>query len=115
MSFAQKSLYEISVVAKLEGVEEKAFIDVFLEVLDSNDNCPQLKNLPDGFQLKLKSNKLSAEIYKVMAEDADIGINAQLSYKLIGINGSDSYFSIDPQSGSVGFRVQFNDLIFLFS
>ncbi|KAI6191302.1 hypothetical protein M3Y97_00213900 [Aphelenchoides bicaudatus] len=101
MSYTQKSLYEISIVAKLEGVEEKAFIDVFLEVLSANNNCPQFKNLPDGFQLKLTSNKPNAEIYKVTAEDADTGLNAQLSYKLVGMNGSDAYFAVDPLTGSL--------------
>jgi hypothetical protein len=106
-------LYEISVVAKLEGVEEKAFVDVFVEILDSNNNCPVFKSLPNGYQLKLKTKSVGTEVYKVYAEDADIGENGQVTYKLIGVNGSDSYFSIDPLKGNVS-RICYDYFIVLF-
>jgi hypothetical protein len=96
-----KSSYELSVVAKLEGVEEKGFVDVIIEVMGSNSNCPQFQNLPENFRIKLKSRKGNVEIAKLRAEDSDEGSNAQITYKLISINGSDSHFSIDPLTGSV--------------
>lgn len=101
LDHSQKSLYELSIVAKLEGVEEKAFIDVFIEILDSNNNCPTFKDLPNEYQVKLKSKSAGTEAYKFHAEDLDSAENAQLTYKLIALNGTDSHFSIDPLSGSV--------------
>lgn len=110
LNYADKSLYEISVVAKLEGVEEKAFLDVFIDVLDSNNNCPVFKELPEGFQVKVKTKSAGTEVYKVQAEDLDNAENAQVSYKLIGIN--DTHFSVDPLSGNVSLFGGFGDFYF---
>lgn len=110
---SQKARYEISVVAKLEGIEEKAFLDVFVDVLDANDNCPQFKNLPDSFQVRLKSKKANTEVYRITTEDADSGKNAQVSYKLIGVNSSDVFFSIDPWTGSVSSPYTYRSSMFV--
>ncbi|KAI6227030.1 hypothetical protein M3Y95_00683900 [Aphelenchoides besseyi] len=102
LSRSSQSLYEFSVVAKLDDVEEKAFVDVSLEVVGSNVNCPQFKGLPKGYRVVMKSRMpSSSEVLRVKAEDADVDENGRVTYKMIGINGSDSYFSIDAINGNI--------------
>lgn len=69
-----------------------------IHVLDLNDNAPQFSpNKLPTISLEV-TTKLKSEVYKVSAEDADQGTNADLVYFADPIN---NYFFVIPKTGQV--------------
>lgn len=91
----------------------KAERKVILKLADANDNCPKFsqQSIPKNFIINLKSREpktpTDAVIFKPQVTDADVGDHGKIVYKMIGLDGSDEYFDIDPRNGQV--RFAFNE------
>ncbi|KAI1730641.1 cadherin domain-containing protein [Ditylenchus destructor] len=89
----------------------KAEHKVILKLADANDNCPKFspQSFPKDFVINLKSREpktpTDAVIFKPQVTDADVGDHGQIVYKMIGVEGSDAYFDIDPRNGQIRISV----------
>ena len=105
---ATRSRYEFSIVAKLDGVEDRGFLDVIVDVRASNRHCPDWTSAPSGARLFVVSNTpVGAELTTLAAIDRDADSaeggdeSTALVYKLAGVNGSEEYFEVDALRGTV--------------
>ncbi|XP_062507613.1 protocadherin Fat 3-like [Corticium candelabrum] len=73
--------------------------DVFVNVLDINDNGPIFRNEPYSFTLS-ENVTVGTSVFALHATDRDDGTNANVSYKLTAGNIGD-VFDVDFQSGQV--------------
>lgn len=72
---------------------------VFLEVLDINDNAPQLSQ-PVYFAAVPENVDRIGSVAQVAATDADASSEGKLSFQLL--ESHRTYFDVDPQTGSHG-------------
>ena len=80
--------------AKDEGMKSST-ATVNIIVTDVNDQNPAFKNLPYSF--RVKEGEVGAFVGRVLAEDRDVGSNADISYSL----SEDVPFSIEESSGKI--------------
>lgn len=88
-----QDFYEFSIVAKLEGVEGKAMIDVIVTIDVSNKKCPQFLNLPKDNRFVIKSPKTGQTLFS-----PKIDSKGEVNYKLVGSNG---LVEVNPSNGEV--------------
>ncbi|XP_055621395.1 cadherin-23 [Toxorhynchites rutilus septentrionalis] len=75
------------------------FVEVFIQVIDENDNSPVFS--PDVVHFTIHENSLiGTEVAIIHAEDADSGSFGKITY-LLDRMSSDGKFSIDPDTGSL--------------
>uniref|UniRef100_A0A914D9M8 Cadherin domain-containing protein n=1 Tax=Acrobeloides nanus TaxID=290746 RepID=A0A914D9M8_9BILA len=76
-----------------------SYIEVTVEILDSNDNKPRFEQAV--YKASLKENELKADVLlRVTAFDDDLGSNARIHYSIIEGNIGDA-FRIDPITGDL--------------
>ncbi|ESN95584.1 hypothetical protein HELRODRAFT_141021, partial [Helobdella robusta] len=95
--------YKFTLVASDNGKSSRqTTLDLIIKIVDVNDNSPQFES--SHYSVSLPENsKVGTEIIRVLATDADEGMNGIVKYgwsddtfKKFG-----SYFSIDSGSGSI--------------
>lgn len=88
--------YEITVLASDNGTPSAtAITHVIVNVLDANDNDPTFSR--DSYEFSVEENvKRSALVGILLANDADMGVNAAIRYSLIPSNTS---FQVNPNTG----------------
>ncbi|XP_073842383.1 FAT atypical cadherin kugelei isoform X2 [Musca autumnalis] len=94
------SLFNVTIKAEDNGRPRLSSTEkVFINVLDINDNPPE-------FQLKqykaylFENMTIQTEVIQVYATSKDIGVNAEISYYIVGGNEQQK-FKIDPKSGTI--------------
>ena len=99
-----ENLYSLTVVATDNGkppLSSKTV--VYVNVVDANNNAPRFEQrsylypVPENYAVGKRVVQLTAK------DDADFGVNAEVSYSLEDVNGTE-YFSIDEKSGWVYVR-----------
>jgi len=97
-----QSMYKFSVFASDDfegGVNRKVKMDVYLYLIDVNDNNPQFQNTP--YHTKVDEDiAVGSLIMTVVALDKDTGVNAEVTYSFTGMT-SDDKFRIGARSGNV--------------
>lgn len=98
--------WDLTIIASIENKNPISVENnIRFELVDSNDNCPDFYNLPENFRVYLKTRipKTPTEsiIFTPKVRDADQGENAQIIFKLIGVEGSENYFDINFTNGQV--------------
>ncbi|EDQ86066.1 uncharacterized protein MONBRDRAFT_11395 [Monosiga brevicollis MX1] len=90
---------ELRVRASDAGVPSKSSeLTIHLRVTDENDNAPAFESATLSVQLREEAN-ISTVVVHTVATDADVGLNAAVSYRLDGANAS--YFGINATTGMV--------------
>lgn len=96
-----ENLYSLTVVATDNGKPPLSSRTViYVNVVDANNNAPRFEQrsylypVPENYGIGKRVVQLVAR------DDADFGVNAEISYYLANVNGTE-YFSIDEKSGWV--------------
>jgi hypothetical protein len=95
-------MYKFSVFASDDfegGVNRKVKMDIFLYLLDVNDNNPQFRNTPYHTQVR-EDIPVGSLIMTVSTIDRDTGVNAEVTYSFTGSTADDK-FRIGSRSGRV--------------
>ncbi|BES92052.1 Cadherin domain [Nesidiocoris tenuis] len=83
-----------------------AFVDVFIQVLDENDNNPYF--LSDISNISIYENTtIGTEIARIEADDADAGDYGKITY-LLDRRSSQGKFQINPETGVLNVTDQLN-------
>lgn len=94
------SSYNITVMATDMGAFPlSSTVVVTVNVLDVNDNPPQFSRKLYAASVPENSPVLT-EILRVLATSLDIGVNAEITYSIVGGN-EHRHFKIDPASGGI--------------
>lgn len=89
--------YWLSVHATDLGTEPLiSWTHVFLEVLDVNDNAPELSQPVYFASVQENMNKVPSVI-QVLATDVDTSSEGELSYQML--DSHRMYFDVDPKTG----------------
>uniref|UniRef100_A0A4W3GD15 FAT atypical cadherin 2 n=1 Tax=Callorhinchus milii TaxID=7868 RepID=A0A4W3GD15_CALMI len=92
----EKEKYILNITATDGKFLAESVVEVF--ILDVNDNSPQCQQLT--YTEAISEGAPSGQfIVKVSAKDSDAGINAQISYTLLG--PATGEFRLDPQTGEL--------------
>lgn len=92
------SHYWLSVYVTDLGTEPLiAWTHVFLEVLDVNDNAPELSQ-PVYFATVQENMDKVKSVVQVSATDADTSSDGKLSYQML--ESHRTYFDVDPKTGN---------------
>ncbi|XP_067937193.1 protocadherin Fat 4-like [Watersipora subatra] len=76
-----------------------AYVTVMISLLDINDHSPEFDN--NRLELfRAEGTYNSTMLTQVQAQDADIGVNAEITYSIIG-GSREGMFNIDPVSGVI--------------
>ena len=99
-----QQFYNLVITARLRDADPDTTASELhiAEVIDVNDNCPQTS---ESYSVNVTEGLAGAQVVQVIATDADIGINAELTYLLLGIGAEK--FEVDPD-GLVTTRVPLN-------
>ncbi|XP_014481173.1 PREDICTED: cadherin-related tumor suppressor [Dinoponera quadriceps] len=114
-----ENLYSLTVVATDNGKPPMSSRSVvYVSVVDANNNAPRfeyrsyLSPVPENYGVGKHITQLVAR------DDADFGVNAEIDYSLVSLNGSD-LFSIEERSGWIYVRKSLHginvDTMFLFT
>ena len=97
-----QSDYVVTVVAFNRGTNLLTSSNVTVHVADKNDNVPVfLFPTSTNNSVTIKGNHgIHDTVTYVMAEDVDVGMNAELTYGL-NYGNDDGYFSVDASSGEL--------------
>ena len=84
--------YDLTVIARLRNADTDttASASLIAEVIDVNDNHPIVA---DSYSVNVSEGLANIPVVRVMATDADIGNNAELTYLLLGIGAE--MFQVD--------------------
>jgi len=100
-----ENLYSLTVVATDNGKPPMSSRTVVhVSVVDANNNAPRfgqrsyLSPVPENYGIGKRITHLVAR------DDADFGVNAEISYALTSMNGTNDLFAIEEQSGWVYVR-----------
>ncbi|KAK2169179.1 hypothetical protein LSH36_12g30009 [Paralvinella palmiformis] len=98
----EQEVYKISVTCKDRGINPLVTVKTLtIKVRDVNDHPPQFDQHNYSGEL-IENSYQGAYVTRVNATDADLGVNAEISYSLPG--DMRRYFSIDPSSGVIRAR-----------
>ncbi|MED6262235.1 hypothetical protein ATANTOWER_016509 [Ataeniobius toweri] len=90
--------YWLSVYATDLGTEPLiSWTHVFLEVLDINDNAPELSQPVYFASIQENMDKVTSVI-QVLATDVDMSSEGKLSYQML--ESHRTYFDVDPKTGT---------------
>lgn len=96
----QKALYNVSLMATDQGTPSlSSIIPLVVHVQDINDSPPVFES-NHYFASIAESSEIGTSIIKLLATSKDIGVNAEISYSIIGGNDHKK-FIIDKESGIV--------------
>lgn len=108
---------EISVISSLDYETERHFYNLQVEatdglnngmatvnvrLLESNDESPVFRNLPNTTNLREDSQN-DTFVFQAVATDPDLGVNGRIVYSLMEIPGSEG-FRIDSETGELFVR-----------
>ena len=99
--------FELTVKAETEATPSLvAYTHVTIQVMDINDNRPSFES--DPYTISIAENTaVGAKVIQVVANDADAGVNAEVSYEFALENTQISnVFAIDPTTGWVTTLIQ---------
>ena len=100
----RRAEYDLTVIARNDAspTAPQSTLHCSVTVLDVNDNAPVIDFPSDHNNSLTVSNLLPLDsiVTRVLARDADVGINAQLRFAIIAGN-DDGYFRIDEDSGEI--------------
>ncbi|XP_054010117.1 cadherin-related tumor suppressor-like, partial [Hylaeus anthracinus] len=99
-----ENLYSLTVVATDNGkppMSSKTVI--YVGVVDANNNPPKFEQRSYLYPVPEKYGVGKRVIQLVAKDEADFGVNAEISYHLANVNGS-KYFSIDETTGWIYVR-----------
>ncbi|XP_077448375.1 protocadherin Fat 3 isoform X3 [Stigmatopora argus] len=100
----ERDSYELVVeVRREEEVLEVARASVQVQVKDDNDNAPEFVNLPYYATTRVEA-ELGSSIFTVTATDRDLGMNAQVTYRLKEPNRN---FQMNPVTGELTLKRAF--------
>ncbi|XP_032885704.1 protocadherin gamma-C5-like [Amblyraja radiata] len=98
-----QSSYQLLLTATDGGIPQRsATAQILITVLDNNDNPPVFDH--DIYRGSLSENaRQGAIVMKVNANDADEGMNAELTYTFsdVALRRARNLFSLDPDSGQI--------------
>ena len=78
--------YKLNISATDHGTEpQRSYATVLVNVADINDNTPRIFNMPNRTNVS-EAARPGVEVFKVVAVDADAGINAKLSFAIVSGN-----------------------------
>jgi len=104
-SSSPENLYSLTVVATDNGKPPMSSrVVVHVIVVDANNNAPRfeqrsyLSPVPENYEVGKRIIQLIAR------DDADFGVNAEISYSLENMNDTDDLFAIEEQSGWIYVR-----------
>lgn len=102
----QRAAWRFVVLATDEGGEGlTGFTDVIINVWDINDNAPVFACAPDNCHGGVPENSLPGTAVMEMTatdlDDAAVGQNAVLSYRILGSGGGAEMFTINPSTGTI--------------
>ncbi|KAL9905398.1 fat-like cadherin-related tumor suppressor homolog isoform X2 [Glossina fuscipes] len=94
------SMFNITIMAQDHG-QPKMFstTNLIIHVLDINDNPPEF-NMKQYKTYVSENATINTEVLRVFATSKDIGVNAEISYYIIGGNEQNK-FSIDKKTGII--------------
>ena len=99
MDREQKATYNLSIKAFDQGTPQLSQITKLLVlVLDINDNPPEFA-YKTYYGTIPESEPIGTEIVRVLATSKDTGINAEISYSIVGGN-EHKKFEINQKTGS---------------
>lgn len=104
-----KDVYTLTVVATdRHSPNLSSEVEVYVEVWDDNDHAPVVIFPRTGNSTVYISSQASVgfTMPKIVAYDNDVGINARLSYSIVGGNEK-NYFTIDESVGVISVRSEF--------
>ncbi|XP_049595837.1 protocadherin-18b isoform X2 [Syngnathus scovelli] len=101
----KRSKYSLTVIAEDRGSPSLSTIKHFtVQVLDENDNPPRFEKYRYEV-FESENNSPGAYLMTVVASDADLGTNGQVTYAIIDaqVQGSSisTYVTIDPSNGAI--------------
>ncbi len=97
----EQQFYNLTIMALDQGVPQMhAFGQVFIEVLDANDQKPIFTQSLYTASVSEVST-IGTTIFQVNATDQDIGTNAEVEYQLVTTNSTSGRFSINNSSGEI--------------
>lgn len=85
-----------------DSLVKSATVEVFVEVLDLNDNTPEFDSKMYG-QSAPENISLGSEVISVSAFDPDFGLNGTITYRLVD-SADASHFEINSTSGEIRTR-----------
>ncbi|XP_041426789.1 protocadherin-15 isoform X2 [Xenopus laevis] len=89
--------YQFSMIAS-DGTQESLPVTVNIIVIDANDNTPTFSNI--SYNVKIYTDMKPGEsIIRLIALDADEGINGQITYEILA--GSQGKFEINGRTGVI--------------
>ncbi|KAJ8002926.1 hypothetical protein DPEC_G00164040 [Dallia pectoralis] len=102
----ERALWRFVVLATdEEGEGLTGFTDVIINVWDINDNAPTFACLPDGCYGSVAENSLvGTVVMEMMAADRDdaaVGQNAIVTYRIVADSRAADLFTIDANTGTV--------------
>ncbi|XP_069130300.1 protocadherin Fat 1-like isoform X3 [Argopecten irradians] len=89
------SKYDV-VVSAVDGGQRSCDTQVFIQLSDVNDNRPEFVDAPSDFLLS-ESAEVNTLLIRVRAQDADLGINRQVKYRLT--DDANGTFAVDSETG----------------
>lgn len=98
-TFAKYDLIVKAYDGAVAGKEKFTNGKVTINITDINDNSPTFSSIPTPIAAK-EDVAVGGVITRIQATDADKGVNAELSYKILSGN-SDGYFTIDAATGDL--------------
>ncbi|XP_033742919.1 LOW QUALITY PROTEIN: protocadherin Fat 1-like [Pecten maximus] len=84
------------VVSAVDGGQRSCDTQVFIQLSDVNDNRPEFVDAPTDFLLS-ESAEINTLLLRVTAQDADLGINRQVKYRLT--DDGNGTFAVDSETG----------------
>ncbi|XP_017345165.1 protocadherin alpha-13 isoform X4 [Ictalurus punctatus] len=106
------SEYSITILARDEGTPSLSSSSVFsVQISDVNDNAPQFSmSIIDAYIRE--NSQIGSQVAKVVANDADLGVNAELSYSLLENSNGDiplsTMFHLNSLNGKIVTMQTFN-------
>ncbi|XP_038055902.1 protocadherin Fat 4-like [Patiria miniata] len=99
------SEYSLRVEARDHGIPSRtASTELLVEILDENDNRPFFGNSSYTFYLQ-EGSAVNTVVGSILATDADLGENAELTYTFVG---NQTQFSLDRSTGVITNLVGFD-------
>ncbi|XP_077402634.1 protocadherin Fat 3 isoform X3 [Vanacampus margaritifer] len=100
----ERDSYELVMeVRREEEVLKVARVTVRVQVEDDNDNAPEFVNLPYYATVRVEAEPGSS-IFTVTATDRDLGVNAQVTYRLKELHRN---FQVNPVTGELTLKRAF--------
>ena len=101
----EQNFYILTVMVEDKGVEPRSSsVNVSIYIRDANDNHPVFSNYTYEMQIK-ENSPPGTYVGTVSASDVDVGLNAEISYK---IDGKQPNFEIHPKTGVITTKAVFD-------